>query len=61
MTLTMADPGGLKPQEYECGSVCTKLLILYIPMKDKLEEMVETTATTFKLILPHNVELRGSI
>lgn len=46
----------LKPQEHEQGSGCNMPPIQYIPAKDELQEAVDSTANTFKLILPVKVE-----
>lgn len=61
MTLTKAVPKGLKPQECEHGSSHSKLQILSIPDKDELQETIETTAFTVKLLLTHKLELQISI
>ena len=60
MTLSKSAPEGLKPQECECGSGHNKPPIPYIPEKDKLQEAVESSTSTIKLLLPVNVELQVS-
>ena len=60
-TLTKAVSEGLKPQECEHGSSRNKPIIPCVPKNDKLQEDIETSASTIKLFFPHKVELRGSI
>ena len=51
-------PEGLKPQECERNVGRSKPPIPYIPEKDVIQEVVDSSANTLKLILPHKVELR---
>ena len=51
-------PEGLKPQECERNSGRSKPPIPYIPKKDDLQEAVESSANTLKLLLPHKMELQ---
>ena len=51
-------PKGLKPQEYEKNAGRSKPPIPYIPERDDLQEAVESSANTPKLLLLHKVELR---
>ena len=61
MTLTKAVSQGLKPHKWERGSHRNKPPIPYIPEKDKLQEAIESGATTIKLLLRHKVEVRVSV
>ncbi len=51
-------PEGLKPQECKRNAGRSKPPIPCIPKKDDLQEAVESSANTLKLLLPHKVELR---
>ena len=51
-------PEGLKPQECKRNAGRSKPPIPYILEKDDLQEAVESSANTLKLLLPHKVELR---
>ncbi len=51
-------PEGLKPQECERNAGRSRPLIPYIPEKDVVQEAVDSSANTLKLMLPHKVELR---
>ena len=48
-------PEGLEPQECKRNAGRSKPPILYIPEKDDLQEAVESSANTLKLLLPHKV------
>ena len=54
-------PERLKPQECEQNVGRSKPLIPYIPKKDVLQEVVDSSANTLKLTLPHKVELHVPI
>ena len=51
-------PEGLKPQKCERKAGRSKPLIPYIPKKDVIQEVVDSSANMLKLTLPHKVELR---
>ena len=51
-------PEGLKPQECERNTSRSRPPIPYIPEKDFIQEAVDSSASTLKLMLPHKVELR---
>jgi len=53
-----AIPDGLKPQECEQNAGQSKPHIPCIPVKDVIQEALDTTTNTLKLTLPHKVELR---
>jgi hypothetical protein len=57
MTHVKVAPEGLKPQEYERNAGRSKPPILYIPKKDVIQEVVDSSTNTLKLTLPHKVEL----
>ena len=50
-------PERLKPQECKRNDGRSKPFIPYIPEKDDLQEAVDSSANTMKLLLPHKVEL----
>ena len=50
-------PEGLKPQECERNAGRSRPPIPYIPEKDVIQEAVDSSANTLKLMLPHKVEL----
>ncbi len=50
-------PEGLKPQECERNVDRSKPPIPCIPKKHNLQEVVESSANTLELTLPHKVEL----
>ena len=50
-------PEGLKPQECERNAGRSKPPIPYIPEKDVIQEVVDSSANMLKLKLPHKVEL----
>ncbi len=51
-------PEGLKHQECKTNAGRSKPPIPYIPEKDDLQEAVDSSANTLKLLLPLKVELR---
>ncbi len=57
MSHTKVAPEGLKPQECEMNMGRSRPPIPYIPEKDVIQEVVDSSANTLKLILPHKVEL----
>ena len=61
MSYMKVAPVELKPQECEINMCRSKPLILFIPEKDNLQEVVESSANTLKLTLPHKVELHVPI
>ena len=54
-------PEGLKPQECERNAGRSRPPIPYIPEKDVLQEVVDSSVNTLKLTLPHKVELHISV
>ncbi len=50
-------PEGLKSQECERNAGRSKPPIQYIPKKDDLQEAVDSSTNTLKLLFPHRVEL----
>ena len=51
-------PEGLKPQECKRSAGRSRPPIPYIPEKDVIQEVVDSSTNTLKLMLPHKVELR---
>ena len=49
-------PEELKPSECERNTGRSRPLIPYIPEKDVIQEVVDSSANTLKLMLPHKVE-----
>ena len=56
MTHMKVAPEGLKPQECEKNAGRSKPPIPYIPKKDVIQEVVDSSANTLKLTLPLKVE-----
>jgi hypothetical protein len=50
-------PEGLKSQEYERNTGRSRPPIPYIPEKDVIQEVVDSSANMLKFTLPHKVEL----
>ena len=48
---------GFKPQECKMNAGWSKPLIPYISEKDIIQEAVDSSTNTLKLLLPHKVEL----
>ena len=57
MSRTKIAPEGPKPQEYERNACRCKQPSPYIPEKDVIQEVVDSSANMLKLTLPHKLEL----
>ncbi len=57
MSHAQVAPEGLKPQECEMNMGRSRPPIPYIPEKDVIQEVVDSSTNTLKLMLPHKVEL----
>ena len=57
MSHTKIAPEELKPQECERDTGRSRPPIPYIPEKDVIQEAVDSSTNTLKLMLPHKVEL----
>ena len=58
MSHTKVAPKGLKPLECERNLGKSRPPIPYIPEMDSIQEALDSSANTLKLILPHKAELR---
>ena len=54
-------PEGLKLQECERNMGRSRPLILYILEEDVIQEAVDSSTNTLKLMLPHKVELHAPV